>query len=212
MRIIGPDWVSTRALQEALKDTRGPDFHWGTQGVHGVEQLRKLTLGNIPCPTWTTEFGTARMWHDRGIDVWGRRNNHTQGRDISTWTQFNRFVHADYWVQQIPCAAEFRQHVFEGRAIRRGKKVQVEASRFNPAVHSRRNGWHLDYSAQDAPEGMRELAKRAVAALGYLYGAVDVLQDPTGKLWVLEVNSAPALRDENTVASYVKAIKQWATH
>jgi glutathione synthase/RimK-type ligase-like ATP-grasp enzyme len=59
------------------------------------------------------------------------------------------------------------------------------------------------------PEEVREVAKKAVKSLGYLYGAVDLAVDGQGKVWVFEVNSAPGM-DTQTMEAYVKAIKRWA--
>jgi D-alanine-D-alanine ligase-like ATP-grasp enzyme len=58
---------------------------------------------------------------------------------------------------------------------------------------------------------MRELARRAVAAVSETYGAVDVLVGTDGKFYVLEVNCAPAM-DEYTLASYVRAIRKRFAH
>lgn len=211
MRVIGPEWESVEKLREALANVQGPDFHWGTHAVQGVRQLQRLKAAGVQVPDFTTSLVEAQLWTRGGQQIWRRKNNHTQGRDIITNPRHRLWSQGDYWVEKIPAVAEFRQHIFNDMAIRRGKKMKVEEGRWNEAIHSRRNGWHIDYSAQDAPVGMREIAKKAVKALGYLYGAVDLVQTADGKLWVLEVNSAPSLKDENTLRAYVKAISGWAT-
>lgn len=52
------------------------------------------------------------------------------------------------------------------------------------------------------------LAKKAVAALNYDFGAVDIIRERgTNKFYVLEVNSAPGL-DENGLQKYAARIKR----
>ena len=121
-----------------------------------------------------------------------------------------KWVDRDFWVKVLPSVAEYRQHIFGDKAIRRGRKIQVETPHFPLLVRSRRNGYHIDYGPFESPQGMKELCKKAVACLGYTHGACDVLQDAEGKLYILEVNSAPAVGDTNTLNAYVSAIKQWA--
>jgi hypothetical protein len=250
MKVIGPDWESTRALQGALTGVESEKvLKWGQGGLDGLEQLQKLNEANIPCPTYITQLVYAKALAKAGDVVWGRKRHHTQGKDIVpadyklvegraaqeelrwiTTRKGNRvqrprivpavaggehwnpkWLQSDFWVQFIPSVAEFRQHIFNGKAIRVGRKIQVDVALGGPLlVRSRRRGWHIQYQGVDAPEGLRTLAKEAVASLGYLFGAVDILQGVDGQLYVLEVNSAPALTDAGTLAAYVDAVKRWA--
>lgn len=114
----------------------------------------------------------------------------------------------------LPSVAEYRQHVWSGKCIRVGKKVQVAEPTRVQLVRSRLNGFHIDYGFQsptpEFKESIRTLAKQACGSLGYTGGAVDILEVQPGEFAVLEVNSAPSLRDENTLGAYVEAIKKWA--
>ena len=61
------------------------------------------------------------------------------------------------------------------------------------------------------PVDLRPLAHRAVEALGYDFGAVDILDcgaESDERFVVLEVNSAPALLSEHTRNRYLTAIKE----
>lgn len=94
--------------------------------------------------------------------------------------------------------------------IGRGKKVWVgegEPQGLAKFVRSRRNGWHLEHKSEP-PKGVRTAAKTAVKALGYDFGAVDLLVREGGEVVVLEVNSAPALRDDYTWTAYTNAIRK----
>lgn len=49
---------------------------------------------------------------------------------------------------------------------------------------------------------IENVAIRAVKALGYHYGAVDILMDEQRELWIVEVNSHPAIKNPKSVEIY----------
>lgn len=207
MRVIGPNWPSTHLLQEALSNLEGNPLRWGVDAISGLEQLTRLSNAGVPCPIFTTSKLQVREWIREGKEVWGRSTFHTQGTDI-IGKGHRKFWERDFWVLKIPSiVAEYRQHIWDGKGIRRGKKLQVEEPSRKLEVRSRKNGWHIDYGPFPSPPTLREIGKKAVQVVGYKGGAVDVVEDREGKLWVLEVNSAPSLKDENTLKAYVDAIK-----
>lgn len=222
MQVTGPAWPSTAALKAALANLQSDTvLRWGQGGKNGLEQLRCFTEAGLACPEFTTDINVAKGWARAGTRTFGRRLHHTQGFDIvgagykarakrgqEHWNP--QWLRRDFWVKVIDSVAEYRQHVWDGRAIRIGKKVEAgEHHRIQP-VRSRNNGWHIDYAFKSGSENftqiIRTLAKAAVEALGYQGGAVDILEGRDNKLYVLEVNSAPALTDANTLAAYVRAI------
>jgi hypothetical protein len=207
MKVTGPDWPSTRALREALREVEGREIHWGGGGKNGLEQLQAFMEADVPCPLFTTSLEGAKEFVREGKEVWGRKLHHSQGTDI-VGVGHPRWKRSDYWVVKIPVSREFRQHVVDGRAIRRGMKVQVGEETRKLEVRSRRNNWHISYGEFEAPAGLRGVAKRAVEALGYTFGAVDVVEGGDGRLYVLEVNSAPATTDVGTLKAYVEAFKR----
>ena len=67
------------------------------------------------------------------------------------------------------------------------------------------------------PKGVRTAAKSAVEALGYPWGAVDLLVWPkpgkpeeAGRVVVLEVNSMPGLSSPSVVDAWVRGFQEWA--
>lgn len=123
----------------------------------------------------------------------------------------------DFWVRQIPdIQQEWRITVFDGQSIARGLKVHepttVETGsivvRRGLPVRNRLTGWRMRHDVKP-PEKVREVAKKAVQALGYLYGAVDLAVTGDGKVWVLEVNTAQGL-DDYTAGQFAKALGKWA--
>ena len=159
-------------------------------------------------PAWTESLELAKTWVAEGFMVFGRSLKHTRGNDI-VGPGHKDWAKRDFWVKFIESECEWRQHIFDGKAIRRGLKVQMEPPKRKLLVRSRSNGWYIDYGTKvEPPANLRDISRRAVKAIGSLYGAVDVLVGVDGKCYVLEVNLAPSLRDENTLAAYVNAIRR----
>jgi hypothetical protein len=244
---------SGELLQQLLRDVRSNAVvWWGVNPVNnpentspaiacgpiidGVEQLAKLAEGKVGVPKFTTNLAESRQWEAAAPNtVWGRLNNHTQGKDIRR-SVHKEWATREYWVKQIPQEAiigEWRLHVFNGLSIGRGKKTKLEdiARRLASVVRSRRNGWRLDHT-QEPPQGAKFYAKLAVQTLGYLWGAVDMLEVDLTRLTpdlvenldrlvaskaksnlsafvVLEVNQMPGM-DNSTAAAYAKAITGYA--
>jgi len=198
-------------------------FTMGGTKVLATEQLRRFQETGLLVPEWTTNLRRAEQWWSHGVIVLGRKENHTQGRDIiirngpMRWKQLQRWKHRQWWCRFVPSTAEWRIHVFNGKTIARGKKLfrhQDNGATMaqltqtgNPqiAIRSRRNGWIMQHDLEPS-EALREAARQAVRALGYPYGAVDLLETPSGPM-VLEVNRLPAM-DNYTATAYVNAIRR----
>lgn len=132
----------------------------------------------------------------------GRTYRHVGGEDIL----LNHPPH--YWTQKLEIDREFRIHVFRGMSIRAGVKVPRPNVQVHPWVRSYTGGWRLDYGAacqRTLVKGVRSIAKRAVAALGLDFGAVDVGLVRNAPV-VLEVNLAPGLDEGPSVDAYVRHI------
>lgn len=193
----------------------GPQVAGAINGqVHlldGLEQLVKLRSLGVACPDFIVNA-------DYGINIpeglWlARKRNHTQGRDILQVGQRVRgrrpWQRSDYFVKYIPAVREWRFHIFKGQSIGRGLKYRpdnIYTPVQHPIIRSRRLGWHLCHDV-DPPRGLRDLAKRAVEAVGYDLGAVDLLELEDGSGVALEVNSRPSIRDEYTLGRYEQAFR-----
>ncbi len=137
----------------------------------------------------------------------GRRFHHVGGKDL---LGLNKNP-AQYFVKKEDIVEEFRLHCFLGKSIRAGTKVhraEVPANRRHAWIRSWDGGWKMDYGGFKSTKPMRELAAKAVAALGLDFGAVDIGKTRGGKLIVLEVNRAPGI-EGNTVVAYKEAIERW---
>lgn len=133
----------------------------------------------------------------------GRANDHVGGTDLL------RGGATDYFTRRETLVREFRVHSFLGRSIRAGIKVHREGFP-NPHewIRSWDGGWRISYDGETVRQAHRDLAHRAIEALGLDFGAVDMGQRQDGTLIVLEVNRAPGL-EGGTIEAYVRAINRW---
>lgn len=180
------------------------DTYHGPMG-HGVKILNSQMVGNkkyellklakagVPVPQTSTVPVVGYV---------GRRANHTGGSDL-----LHPPGHPDFYVQKLPIVKEFRVHIFKGVSIRAGMK-KPRTSNPHPWVRSWDGGWSIYYDG-DAHANMkqkyRDIAKKALDALGYDFGAVDLGVTSSGSVVVFEVNSAPGL-EGNTIAVYGQKI------
>jgi hypothetical protein len=221
--VIGRDWPSKQQLVQALEQVMSTltdeqkaqevVVAWGTtregaingqRRLDAVEQLTAMRDAGVKVPEFTTDIAQALQWVAEGCLVFGRRRQHTQGRDI-VGPRHRRWRRSEFWVKVVPqVTEEWRVHVFRGRSIARGLKHQVEEPWRKMPVRNRKNGWHMRHDVEPSDE-LRNVAKAAVAAVGYDFGAVDLLVTEGGEVFALEVNKAPGL-DDYTAAAYAKAI------
>ncbi len=191
--------LQTRGCEVSLVPPGAPSsLQWGRGGGNKYQELVTLRRARVRVPDhWLS--GEEPTDH---AGLLARTFRHSEARDL-----LKRLKRGDYWVRYTPTIHEFRVHVFKGRVIRTGLKVPRTA-RPHPKFRSWKAGWKLDYGGACQAlinDKVRDLARKAVKALGYLFGAVDigVLEDGTPIVW--EVNSRPGL-EGNTVKVYARHI------
>jgi len=141
-----------------------------------------------------------------------RMNNHVGGNDLLAAQ--NAALTPDFWVAKEDIIEEYRIHSFrqsdgERVSIRAGVKAPREGfGNLHPWIRSWDAGWRIRYDGVTARQAQRDLAHRAVEALGLDFGAVDIGKKRDNTLIVLEVNRAPGLR-EGTIDVYARAISNW---
>jgi hypothetical protein len=132
-----------------------------------------------------------------------RRNNHMGGSDLRTPP-----AAPDFWSRREPIVEEIRIHSFLGKSIRAGIKVPREGMNAHEWIRSFDSGWRIRYDEYKSKKDTRELAAKAVEALGLHFGAVDIGRRADDTLLVLEVNRAPGV-EGGTTARYAEAIAGW---
>lgn len=187
-------WQRVRDLAEEFGDTpfaRTDVYRQGADQLHAQIQGFTRALA-IPRPV----AQVSGEWV-------GRMNNHVGGNDLLTPP-----TTPDFFVKKETVTQEFRIHSFKGKSIRAGVKGPREGVTQHAWVRSWDGGWKISYDGVTARQAQRDLAHRAVAALGLDFGAVDIGQKADGSLFVLEVNRAPGV-ENGTVESYARAIEGW---
>ena len=112
-----------------------------------------------------------------------------------------------------PDRIEYRIHVFQGKVIHQQQKKKRNGWRENPNfsgdVRNLDGGWVFAIKDVDASEHTKSTAIKAVEALGLDFGGVDIVQEPSGTGYVIEVNTACGLHG-TTIDMYCEAIKKYA--
>lgn len=184
-------------------------------------ELQTLAKAGVSVVPFSTSFDEAKKlassWQKNLIlPIFGRKLKHTRGLDIvryepttNGYVAPSRRVNSDFYTVALPKTAEYRVHVFDGKAVRSGTKMKE-----NGVGHDAQPIWNLDHGFQiryeeSAPTGAKEVAKAAIKACGLDFAAVDVIQTGGGlwplKFWVLELNCAPGLHG-NTCTKYAEKI------
>lgn len=164
------------------------------------EELRRMALLGVDCPN-------ASDFLDAGHPL-ARKLHHQEANDLTRLPP-GQSAEGDYYVEYAPTATEFRIHVFQGRSLRVGQKVQREGVCVHPWIRTWDCGWGTQYdkrAQEQVTEAVRQAARDAVAALRYDFGAVDVGVRADGSPVVFEVNSAPGLETYTTARCYARRI------
>ena len=116
---------------------------------------------------------------------------------------------------------EFRIHSFSGRSIRAGEKKVIDGFTLSseadwkpglglahPWKKTPKYGWETVYTGFVSTALMRNLAHKAIKALGLTFGVVDMGLGMDGKLKVIDVKLAPDIEGD-TLKSYLRAIARW---
>ena len=191
-------WDEAVDLADAFAGTTADRGQVARDGLDEIlttlQNLKRAQLTPVPVATPTAALG----WVPRLF-------NHTGGADLLTPP-----ATPDFYVKKEEFVNEYRVHSFMGKSLRAGKKAVRDGFQ-NPHawVRSWDGGWRILYDGVTAKQRHRDIAHRAVAALGLQFGAVDIGERRDNSLVVLEVNRAPGL-EGGTVDAYSRAIQGWA--
>lgn len=174
--------------------------------------FRKFTEHNVQCPEWTTDINVAAQWRVDGKTVVARHllTSHS-GKGIEILHPFEDGLgftpNAKLYVQYKKKKHEYRVHVFQSQVIDvTQKKKRVGHEGTNHQIRNHQNGWVYCRENVQEPEGIRELALAACAAIGLQSGAVDIIwNEKENKCYVLEINTAPGI-EGTTCKKYTQSI------
>jgi hypothetical protein len=122
---------------------------------------------------------------------------------------------APLFTKGVDNCGEYRVHVFNEEVIlyqKKSRKVDadglVEIAEGETAdVRNLASHWiYRTENLKPTPQ-IEELALASVEVLGLHFGAVDIIKDAEGDLFVLEVNTAPGLGNTKTIEAYINAFE-----
>lgn len=180
------------------------------KAIDKVTALQTLLAAGVRVPEFSVtppaERGKGCIWLARLV------TNGSGGAGIRVVREEDAFPAAPLYVKYIRKTEECRVHVAFGKAILvqyKLRKAEGEQTADQKLIRNHDNGWVFAPRHTDAPENYLATAVAAVEALGLDFGAVDmVVSKKDGEPYVLEVNTAPGLEGESTIAAWTKAFKE----
>lgn len=195
-----------RAANKIARFPRRKVFNVTQQTRNKIEQLRRFDATGVVCPRFSTTPDGAR--EIECTTLFARLLvNSTNGRGIIEFAKDDtQYPAAPLYTEYIPKKAEYRFHVFGDKVIDVQEKRKRRGADVNHRVRNVGNGYVYCRDDINPPDGAADLAIRAVQAVGYQYGAVDVIyNERRNQCYVLEVNSRPGLMG-TTLDKYSDAI------
>lgn len=123
----------------------------------------------------------------------------------------DNLVRAPLYTEYIKKVSEFRLHVFGDEVFivqRKARKHDVPDAEVNWQIRNHANGFIFARGGVDVPQEHKDLAVKAVKALGLDFGAVDLIVTKKGEAFVLEVNTACGMEGQ-TLDDYVQKFIQF---
>lgn len=199
--VVDPALELFNHVKESAEDFTALEFSRSMPMITGVSQLRQTLMRfdealqrPLPAPVQIP-----------AADWLPRTNNHVGGNDL-LHPERNT---PDFWVKKEGIVKEYRIHSFKGKSLRAGIKAVRDGFPSPHAwIRSHDAGWRIKYDGVSSKKKHRELAHKAVEALGLDFGAVDIAERADGSLFVLECNRAPGI-ESGTITVYADAITRW---
>lgn len=172
--------------------------------------LNIMSAAGVKVPPSTVGKGQVQEWLDAGHRVLARTIlDGCEGEGIVVIKPGESIPNAPLYTKYIPKDREYRVHVMAGAVIDTVRKVLSSNAQSNASklIRNTANGYVFARREGPAktpivvPEVVHSEARKAVAALGLDFGAVDVIWSASKGAHVLEVNTAPGI-EGTTVQIY----------
>ena len=164
-----------------------------------LDTLRIFSAAEVPHPEFSTNYRYALDWLNEGHMVVARHLlTDNSGAGIELLTKDNHgILTAPLYTKYQRKTHEYRVHVLpNGKVLLNQKRrnMTVSTEDVNWQVRNTAGGFIYAREAVTHNQSVVDAAVKAVEALGLDFGAADVIyHQPTGKVMVLEVNTAPGL-------------------
>lgn len=192
-----------------------------SNAINAAKKVRAFQLfgtNDVPCPEWSKSYDELNKKISESRTIFARRDGLSGGKGIQLVSPQDRKSldprgnNFDFYTARIPYEREFRIHVWGKEVLISQVKLLTENS--NSPIHNWENGTVFSEESFDKfvnkkqTEELHQLAHQAIDALGLFFGAVDIIRNPKGKLYVLEVNTAPGIRSDPVESAYKRALKE----
>lgn len=201
--------VGHRVYRVTPANVRGRIAFRLREGTDKLTQFQRFQEHGVQSPEFTTDIAVARSWG--GTVVCRTLLRGSEGRGIVVAEEPGQIVPAPLYTKYVKKKKEFRVHVLNGQVIdvqEKRRKGEFDGER-DTRIRNLANGYVFCRGDIVEPDGLRDLATRASAALGYTLGAVDIAyNEHSNRCYVLEVNSTPGM-EGTTLEKYSDAIAAW---
>lgn len=199
-----PDWYTEQAGENMLNKPSSVQ-----KACDKLLCLNTLRDSGVPCLEFTEDIMEAIDWDI--VYVRNTLNGHSgQGIEVID-TSVNMLPDAPLYTRAVNSCGEYRIHVFGDKVIdfrKKSRRNEDHASEEQSRVRTHDNGWIFRMGGIEITERQKDVALRAIKALGLDFGAVDMLKDDDGNDIVIEVNTAVGLTG-STITNYVNAINEY---
>lgn len=186
-----------------------PHFKVTEHPLNKVDQFERFLQAGVASPRFATSADAAKQLDCKSLFARTLINS-TNGRGIIEFeSSSSDYPRAPLYTEYIPKRAEYRFHVFGDKVIdiqQKKKAREFNEDNRNVRIRNLNNGYVYCRTDVNPPDGAADLAINAVKALGYAYGAVDLIyNEKRNQCYVLEVNSRPGLMG-TTLDRYADAL------
>ena len=192
-----------------------PSLNGKAGSLDKYQQFEAMRSRRVPVPLFFP--GNVNPSAVRSYPLLARKSKHHGGTDIMLVLQpedipLRRAAGANFFVQYIPRAAEFRVWVYRRRHLGTYIKVLRHPEQYTKVGCNFDNGFAFDLARiETVPTAVIEAGKAAVDSLDLDFGAVDILLSTSQKVYVLEVNTAPGVEGPRQgLSGLVNHIVKWA--
>lgn len=187
------------------------------RSVYKDRTFSHLRAHRVPIPEISYSYEQGLAWIREGHIVIARNN--LEGRDGQGITIAQRAADLPtncLYSKYFPVQEEYRVHVFQGVPFWCQIRHPIEdtdnkyyTTRPNKFVRTSSHGWTLYVSNRDCPNVCKQVAVRAIQAVGLDFGAVDIGYGVDGDVCVYETNTSPELSDR-TCGAYVEVLLRFS--
>ncbi len=182
------------------------------KALNKLQAFQILSEG-VDIPEWTESPQEASKWLAEGFTVVARTVVEGHGGEgIVLVENDQELPYAPLYTKYIPKTEEYRVHVFKDEAFfiqRKARKKEVPDEEVNWKIRNLAGGFIFANQDVQVANACKEEAVKAVKALGLDFGAVDIIWNKKrDKYYVLEVNTAPGLGNQDTLEKYTEQFRK----